>query len=163
YKFICTQTCPPEHLEREAEGLRSRMKEIEQGLLCACPSRYGKDRVKQDRERLQELERVRLSGLKLSKHEDIEEAWLTARLASWDQVPEWAARARLSELDERRWDNSGVFGRPLRFPDRAEFGNPGPPLTLRERAEFRALQTTYADHENDWITLIGQHARQLRQ
>jgi len=80
------------------------------------------------------LERVRHSGLKLSKHEDIEEAWLTARVASWERIVDFKARGRLHALDMRRWE--------------APWTN-DPPLTLREQAEFRALQTLYADHDID--------------
>jgi hypothetical protein len=135
YHFVCiTRMSQPEHYEREAEQLRRRIGEINRQLECPCPSKYGKDQLKRDQERLKELERVRHSGLKLSKHEDIEEAWLTARVASWERIVDLNARGRLHALDMRRWHDPWKNG---------------PPLTLREQAEFRALQTLYADHEMD--------------
>jgi hypothetical protein len=69
----------------------------------------------------------------LSTHEDIEEAWLTARTASWWAIPECMTFARLSELDARRWD----------VPWNRE-----PPLNLREKAEFRLLETLYPRHSD---------------
>jgi hypothetical protein len=148
YHFVyITRISQPEHWDREAVALRNRIMEIERGLQCLCPSRYGKDQLKRDEERLRELDRVRRSGLKLSKHEDVEEAWLTARVASWHQVPEWTARARLRELDARRWD-----------PWKRR-----PPLTPRESAEHRALQTLYADHEPDMTALGFSSDRKARE
>ena len=104
YDFVyITRISQPEHYQREAATLAARIKEIEQDLQCPCPSLYGKDQRKRDEERLKELQRVRHSGLKLSTHEDIEEAWLTARVASWSTIPECAAcgaspRARRAAL-----------------------------------------------------------------
>jgi len=129
YDFLYrTSFTEPEQYKREAPGLRARIHAIEKTLECACPSLYGENELNRDEERLEGLSRVRQSGRKLSAHEDIEEAWLTARVASWSTVPEWAARARLHQLDARRWDDRW---------------NHGPPLTVREQAEFRALQTVY--------------------
>jgi hypothetical protein len=141
YDFVyTTQISQPEHYEREGAILRARIKEIEKDLQCPCPSMYGKDERKRDEERLKELLRVRHSGLKLSMQEDIEEAWLTARVASWWTIPEFAARLRLKELDDRRWD----------VPWSRREG----PLSLREKAEFRGLQTTYPDLPPD-MTFVG--------
>ena len=109
YDFVyTTQISQPEHYEREGAILRARIKEIEKDLQCPCPSMYGKDERKRDEERLKELLQVRHSGLKLSMQEDIEEAWLTARVASWSTIPECAAAARLRELDARRWDDPWI-------------------------------------------------------
>jgi hypothetical protein len=128
YDFVYTTRSQPEHYEREAVPLRARINKIERKLECPCPSAYGEIDRTRDEERLEELSRVRRSGLKLSTHEDLEEAWLTARVASWSTLPEWSARARLHQLDARRWDDRW---------------NHAPPLTVREQAEFRALQTVY--------------------
>ena len=94
----------PEHYQREAAGLQTRIAEIQRGLQCPCPSLYGEKQLTRDSDRLNELLRVRHSGLKLSMQQDIEEAWLTARVASWSTIPECAARLRLKQLDDRRWD-----------------------------------------------------------
>jgi hypothetical protein len=123
-----TSFTEPEQYKREAPGLSARIYQIEKKLECPCPSLYGENELNRDGERLEELARVRESGRKLSAHEDIEEAWLTARVASWSTVPEWAARGRFHQLDERRWDDGWKHG---------------PPLNLREQAEFRALRTAY--------------------
>jgi hypothetical protein len=149
YDFVyITRISQPEHYQREAATLAARIKEIEQDLQCPCPSLYGKNQRKRDEERLKELQRVRHSGLKLSTHEDIEEAWLTARVASWSTIPECAACARLRELDAQLWE------KPV---------NREPPLTVRERAELRALQTLYADHEPDMTVLGASNFRKVRE
>jgi hypothetical protein len=131
-----TRISQPEHYEREAAGLLARIEEIELSLECPCPSLYGKEQLRRDHERLQALSKIRHSGLKLSAHEDIEEAWLTARIASWRTIPDGDGWARLRELDRRRWDEIN----PLNPWNRA------PPLSAPEKAEFRALQTLYQDH-----------------
>ena len=149
YDFVyTTQISQPEHYEREGAILRARIKEIEKDLQCPCPSMYGKDERKRDEERLKELLQVRHSGLKLSMQEDIEEAWLTARVASWSTIPECAAAARLRELDARRWDDPWIRD---------------PPLTVSERSEFRTLEVLYANHERDMTTMGASNFRGLRE
>jgi hypothetical protein len=128
-----TSVSQPENFKREGAGLRARIEEIELSLECPCPSLYGKKERKADHERLQALSRIRYSGLKLSAHEDVEEAWLTARMASWGTIPDGAAQTRLRELDTRQWEAP-------RNPE---------PLTAGEKAEFRALRTLYASHGDD--------------
>jgi hypothetical protein len=81
----------PEQYERETTALGARIKEITQDLQWPCSSLYGESERKRDEERLQELERTRQSQKKLSAHENIEEAWLTARVASYGEHPEHAA------------------------------------------------------------------------
>jgi hypothetical protein len=135
YDFLwTTSVSQPEHFKREGAGLRARIEEIELSLECPCPSLYGKKERKADHERLQALSRIRYSGLKLSAHEDVEEAWLTARLASWETIPDGAAQTRLRALDTRRW---------------WEDSRNREPLTAGEKAEFRALRTLYASHRDD--------------
>jgi hypothetical protein len=64
YDFVyTTRISQPEHYQREAAGLRARIKEIEQDLQCPCPSLYGKKELRRDQERLQELLKVRRRGL----------------------------------------------------------------------------------------------------
>ena len=41
--------------------------------------------------------------------------------------------------------------------------NREPPLTVRERAELRALQTLYADHEPDMTVLGASNFRKVRE
>jgi hypothetical protein len=122
--------------------------EIERGLQCPCPSRYGKDQLKRDEERLRELERVRHSGLKLSAHEDIEEAWLTARAAAWSTVPGLVARMRLRELESR-----------LR---RRHVSKIVKPLSLREQAELRLLKVAYPKFPPDMDDLFVRANVQLQ-
>jgi hypothetical protein len=120
----------PEPGEREAD-LEARIAEIQQGLQCPCPSRYTEEHRYRDQERLKALRGVRYSGLKVSMQEDMEEAWLMARVDSWLTTPEAAARERLTALADRRWE------KPT-FLDKR-------PLSLQEQAEFRALRVTYPD------------------
>ena len=118
----------PEDYEREAPDLKIRIAELESSLQCPCPSMYSKKQYDRDQERLKELARVRHSGLKLSRQEDVEEAWLTARVASWWTTPQAAAYERMFSLSLRDWK---------RLYSTAE------PLSLREKAEFRVLQMLY--------------------
>jgi hypothetical protein len=123
----------PEQYKREATALSRRIEAIRLNLQWPCPSLYGEDEVKRDEERLQELEQTRQSQKKLSAHENIEEAWLTARVASYGQHPEHAASNRLRELDARRWEGYRFALEP-----------PKPPLDASEKAEWRALEILYA-------------------
>jgi hypothetical protein len=132
YDFVLTtRISQPEHWKREAAGLEARIAEIQRSLQCPCPSRYSDEQRDRDKDRLKALLRVRHSGRKLSMQEDMEEAWLTARVDSWSTIPEAAMRERLRELDDRRWD----------YP----WPHDTRPLSLQEQAVFRALRTTYPD------------------
>jgi hypothetical protein len=132
YDFVLTtRISQPEHWDRESAGLEARIAEIQKGLQCACPSRYSEEQRNRDKDRLKALRQVYYSGLILSMQEDIEEAWLTARVDSWSTIPEAAARERLRALDDRRSDD----------PWRQDTT----PLSLQEQAEFRALRVTYPD------------------
>src|SRR5262249_48785587 len=132
YDFVyTTRISQPEHYEREAATLQARINEIVRELECPCPSVYGETDRTRDEERLEELLRVRRSGLKLSTHEDLEEAWLTARVASWSTLPEWSARARLHQLDARRWDDRWTHAPPLTVREQAEFRDGVPPTSCR--------------------------------
>jgi hypothetical protein len=125
YDFVLTtRISQPEHWERESAGLEARIAEIQQGLQCPCPSRYSEEQRKRDEDRLKALRHVRYSGLKVSMQEDMEEAWLMARVDSWSTIPEAAARERLRALND--------------LLDKR-------PLSLQEQAEFRALRVTYPD------------------
>jgi hypothetical protein len=92
----------PEDWEREAAGLEARIAEIQQCLECPCPSRYGEAQRKRDQDRLKALRHVLNSGLKLSMQEDIEEAWLTARVAAYSSGPEEEIRLRIFHLERRQ-------------------------------------------------------------
>jgi hypothetical protein len=145
YEFVyITRISQPEHYEREAAALVARIKEIEQDLQCPCPSLYGENQRKRDEARLKELERVRHSGLKLSAHEDIEEAWLTARAASWSTIPELAARERSRELKYQ--------ARPVSYKKVVK------PLSLREQAELRLLNVAYPELPPDMNNLAVREA-----
>jgi hypothetical protein len=124
----------PEQYERETTTLRARIDQINRDLEWPCPSRYGEAKVEQDEARLLELEQTRQAQKKLSVRENIEEAWLTARVASHATHPEEDASRRLSELESRRWEDR------LMLPDPWK---PGPPLDANEKAEWRALKNLY--------------------
>jgi hypothetical protein len=129
YDIVCRgRNSHPEDYEREAPDLEIRIAELESSLQCPCPSMYSKKQYDRDQERLKELARVRHSGLKLSRQEDVEEAWLTARVASWWTTPQAAAYERMFQLDLRDWNQ------PYSSME---------PLSQREKAEFRALQMLY--------------------
>jgi hypothetical protein len=104
--------------------LETRIEEIQQGLECPCPSRYSEAQRNRDQDRLKELRRVRYSGLKLSMQEDIEEAWLMARVAAYSSSPEAEIRLRILHL-KRREDS------------------PSEPLTVKEQNDLRVLRTLY--------------------
>jgi hypothetical protein len=118
-----TRISQPEHWNREAAGLEARIAAIEKGLQCPCPSRYGEEQRNRDKDRLKELLRVRYSGLKLSMQEDIEEAWLTARVAAYS-----------FEEDEIRFR---IINLKAREDSRSE------PLTLKEQNDLRILRALY--------------------
>jgi hypothetical protein len=142
YDFLWkTSISHPEGYKREAAGLQARIAEIEKSLQCPCPSLYGNDRYHRDKERLKELSRVRASGRRLSRQEDMEEAWLTARVASWSTIPEHAARGRIDELDDRLTDL--LRGRSVE------------PLSPREKAELLVLRTVYPGLPPDMTTPIA--------
>jgi hypothetical protein len=129
YDIVCRgRNSHPEDYEREAPDLEIRIAELESSLQCPCPSMYSKKQYDRDQERLKELARVRHSGLKLSRQEDVEEAWLTARVASWWTTPQAAAYERMFQLDLRDWNQPYSTAEPL---------------SLREKAEFRALKMLY--------------------
>jgi hypothetical protein len=67
---------------------------------------------------------VRYSGLKLSMQEDIEEAWLTARVAAYSSGPEEEIRLRIFHLERRQ-------------------RSPSEPLTVKEQNDLRVLRTLY--------------------
>ena len=102
YDIVCRgRNSHPEDYEREAPDLEIRIAELESSLQCPFPSMYSKKQYDRDQERLKELARVRHSGLKLSRQEDVEEAWLTARVAAWWTTPQAAAYERMFQLDLR--------------------------------------------------------------
>src|SRR6185312_4001269 len=106
----------------EAPGVSARIYQIEEKLECPCPSLYGENELNRDEERLEELSRVRQSGRKLSVHEDIEEAWLTARVALWSTVPEWAARGRFTIATSGGGMTDGTTGRRSIFASKQNSG-----------------------------------------
>jgi hypothetical protein len=118
----------PEDTEREAPGLKARVQAITESLKCPCPSMYGLEQLEADKQRLNQLYNVRVAGRKLTREEDVEEGWLTARVSWWSTIPEHAARARLRELTDRAWPG---------------WYRNSEPLSLREQAEVRILEIVY--------------------
>jgi hypothetical protein len=117
------RTSQPGPGEREVD-LEARIAEIQKGLQCPSPSRYSEEQHKRDKDRLEALSRVRYSGLKLSMQEDIEEAWLTARVAAYSSGPEEEIRLRIFHLERRQ-------------------RSPSEPLTVKEQNDLRVLRTLY--------------------
>jgi hypothetical protein len=119
----------PEDYKREAPALQTRIAGIQKTLQCPCPSSYGTKQYHRDKDRLKELARVHASGLKLSRQEDTEEAWLTARVSSFGTIPEHAVSERIFQLEERIWS--------LPWIHNVE------PLSLQEKTEYRLLRMMY--------------------
>jgi hypothetical protein len=126
-----TRISQPENYNREAPGLETRVAAIEKTLECPYPALYGLEQLNADRERLKQLSRARGSGLKMTREEDVEEAHLTARVASWSTIPEHDARTRLFHLKRRQ--------------DGFASGHEAKLLSLEEQAQLRLLRTAYPE------------------
>jgi hypothetical protein len=121
---------------RKAAKLRARMQAILHRLQCPCPSKYGMDQRVADHNRLVYFWRQREAKNPLTEKEEAEEAHRIARVDSFDQGPESAARERLSILRDkaRRFKNAS-----------------GPRLTWKERVDLRFLRLLYPQHSPYWF------------
>jgi hypothetical protein len=110
------------------EKLRARMNAILHRLQCPCPSLYGIDQWSNDSARLIYFLQRRDEKINLSEAETAEEAHRRARCDSFVEGPESAARQRLTTLADKL----------RRFRNRV-----GPPLTRKERTDWRFLRRLY--------------------
>jgi hypothetical protein len=118
---------------KKIEKLRARMKVILHRLQCPCPSRYGKDQMRADSNRLLYFLQQRQDRT-LGPEENAEEAHRRARLDSFDEGPERAAQQSLYALNDKE--------RIAR--------NLGPRLTRRERIELRFLRMLYSQETGNY-------------
>jgi hypothetical protein len=144
-----TSISHPENYSRDAPGLDARVTAIEKTLKCPCPSLYGVEQLNADRERLQQLSRARGSGLKMTTEEDVEEAHLTARVASWSMIPEHDARRRLFHLE---WRQKGFAS-----------GREAEPLSLQEQMQLRLLRTAYPELPPDMSNPLARAHNAIRE
>jgi hypothetical protein len=123
-------------ISRKAAKLRARMQAILHRLQCPCPSLYGMDQRQRDKDRIIYFLRQREAKITLTEKQEAEEAHRRARVDSFDQGPESAARERLSILRDkaRRFKNAS-----------------GPRLTWKERVDLRFLRLLYPQHSPYWF------------
>jgi len=115
-------------ISRKAEKLRARMQAILHRLQCPCPSRYGMKQRQKDKDRVIDFLRQREAKNSLTEKQEAEEAHRRARVDSFDQGPESAARQRLYELRDKARSFKKGFG---------------PRLTRKERTDLRFLRLLY--------------------
>ena len=88
-------------ISRKREKLRARLQAILHRLPCPCPSRYPMTERQHDKDRVIYFLRQREANNPLTEKEEAEEAHRRARVDSFDQGPESAARQRLSVLRDK--------------------------------------------------------------
>ena len=125
----------PYAIAQKASKLHARIKEIQGGLQCPCPSKYrlkyyvdGAEvpgELVRDNERLAIFGKRRAEKKTFTAEEDLEEAIRTARYESFLVSPEIAAAKRVAELRQKK-----------RVADTG-----GPPLSRAERVTLRFLGT----------------------
>ena len=106
--------------------LNARFNALVDTLVCPCPSLYGARDYADDRQKYAKFARKRTSRRSLTKAENVEEARLLARITAYAARREVAARARISDLDQRLHNNCA-----------------GPPLSIVEQSHLRGLRTLY--------------------
>ena len=115
-------------ISRKAEKLRARVQAILHRLQCPCPSLYGMDQRVEDGNRLVYFLQQREAKNTLTEKQEAEEAHRRARVDSFGQGPESAARQRLSILRDKARIFKNAFG---------------PRLTWKERVDLRFLWLLY--------------------
>lgn len=118
-------------ISRKAAKLRARMQAILHRLQCPCPSLYGMTQRQQDKDRVIYFLRQREAEITLTEKQEAEEAHRSARIDSFAQGPESAARQRLSILRDKARIFKNAFG---------------PRLTWKERVDLRLLRLLYPPH-----------------
>jgi hypothetical protein len=121
-------------ISRKAEKLRARVQAILHRLQCPCPSLYGMDQRVEDGNRLVYFLRLREAKITLTEKQEAKVAHRRARVDSFDQGPESAARQRLSILR----DQARIFKNAF-----------GPRLTWKEQVDLRFLRLLYPQHSPD--------------
>lgn len=117
----------PYVLAQAVTKIQARISEIRQSLQSPCPSRYGLKEIGRDQERIKILNLRRAAKTIFPPEEDAEEAHRMARLDSFIEGPELAARKRLTDLRQKQ-----------RIADLG-----GPPLTGAQQASLRFLAILY--------------------
>ena len=118
-------------ISRKREKLRARMQAILHRLQCPCPSLYGMTERQRDKDRVIYFLRQREAKNTLTEEQEAEEAHRRARVDSFDQGPERAARQRLAILR----DKARIFKNAS-----------GPRLTWKQRVDLRFLRLLYPPH-----------------
>ena len=118
-------------IARKREKLRARLQAILHRLPCPCPSRYPMTERQHDKDRVIYFLRQREANNPLTEKEEAEEAHRRARVDSFDQGPESAARQRLSVLRDK---------------ERISKNASRPCLTRKEEVDLRFLRLLYSQH-----------------
>jgi len=113
-------TAELEEKERLAASIADRAKKID------CPPDYGVVQVRNDSQRLLELE-SRRSRIGLTDAEDAEEAQLRARCYAYEYSSESKARSRILDLILKSWGGKGLLPAEQAELDRLRETYPDPP------------------------------------
>jgi hypothetical protein len=103
----------PDAFAKKVSKLQARLAAIRQVLKPPAPSRYTKQALTLDDERLEILRKRRATNVIFSPEEDTEEAHRMARLASFLAGPEAVARSRLEKLHQKQLASKRGGGLPL--------------------------------------------------
>jgi hypothetical protein len=94
----------------ERDRLRESIAAQERSL--SCPASYGALQARNDEKRSRHLFDIRMSpahgGAPQTAAEDAEEAQVVARLAAYENSPEYHARCRISELSRKRGERTSA-------------------------------------------------------
>jgi hypothetical protein len=129
----CSRSDDP-RIRDKIKKLKARLTAIQLRLQCPCPSDHGKKQRSEDSDRVIYFLERRETNAALSAEESAEEAHRRARLESFYEGPEYAARQRLYALKEKE---RIARARRLR-------------LTRRQRTELRFLRLLYPQEPSDY-------------
>ena len=141
----------PYTVAKRASELQTRISAIQKTLQCPCPSKYGLEEFKRDNLRLESFGSRQASKKILTLDEQSEQAHRMARLASFTNGPEVAARRRQAELREKKRGADKGYGEPLTRAEEVTFRYLavlyppppppplGPPQEVLDRHPFREL------------------------
>lgn len=104
---------PPDAFAKKVSKLYARLNAIRQVLQPPDPSKYTKQALKLDEERLETLRKKRATNAIFSPEEDVEEARRMVRIESFLAGPEKIARARLENLRQKKRAFDKGYGVPL--------------------------------------------------
>ena len=142
-------------IAQRATKLQIRIGEIQQSLQCPCPSGYGLKQIQGDQERVKILNQRRAAKIIFPREEDAEEAHRMARLDSFLESPEIAARTRLTDLRQKK-RTADLGGRPLTRAQETElrFLAVLYPLPRRPSPDPESL----AEHPFRTLPAVAEHA-----